>query len=173
MKEDSSGKLCDKMPSGYEIYENPNNAQVSLRKESEKIISDIESHIVKKAVKVLNRRANYIVDVKNNEIVIHESETSPAYDEGLISKLGFGALRSEFSYSNDKKNNDPDLKSYMAVMKFKLVDDKKRSFLAFRYCFRGAIDGWIRLGGPANLSQLVDKYIEILGTDKFYESPYF
>ncbi len=171
-KADNSDKLCEEIPNGYEIYENPNNAQVFLRKEREKKITDFENYMVKKAVKNLKRKANYIVDVKDNEIIIHESDTNPFCNDGLMSKIGFRSLGSKWSNA-DSQNNKPDLNSYMAVMKFKLVDDKNRAFLIFRYNFRGSIDSWMRIGGPASLSQLVDEYIEILGTDKFYETHYF
>jgi hypothetical protein len=32
---------------------------------------------------------------------------------------------------------------------------KRRTFVAERFCFRGAIDDWIFLGGPDDLKKLV------------------
>jgi hypothetical protein len=54
-----------------------------------------------------------------------------------------------------------------------LVDKERRTFMAERFCFRGAIDDWIFLGGPDDLKKLARKYIRLLGTDKFFDSPFF
>jgi hypothetical protein len=39
--------------------------------------------------------------------------------------------------------------TYMAVMRFVLADPEKRLFWAERFCFRGSLDNWIDIGGPA------------------------
>ena len=39
--------------------------------------------------------------------------------------------------------------SYMAVMRFVLADPEKRLFLAERFYFRGSVDDWINISGPA------------------------
>jgi hypothetical protein len=54
-----------------------------------------------------------------------------------------------------------------------VLDKKRRTFTAERFCFRGAIDDWINIGGPENLEALVEKYIELLGTDYLFDTPFF
>ncbi len=60
------------------------------------------------------------------------------------------------------------------MLRFRLAGSKKRRiFTAERFCFRGAIDDWIYLGGPDDLRTLADMYIELLGTDDIYDTPFF
>jgi hypothetical protein len=46
-------------------------------------------------------------------------------------------------------------------------------FTVERFCFRGAIDEWICLAGPDDFRSIVKKYVNILGTDEFFDSHYF
>ena len=61
---------------------------------------------------------------------------------------------------------------YTAMLRFCLVDNKKRTFTVERFCFRGSIDKWIYLAGPEDFRGIVEKYLKILGTDEFFDSPY-
>ena len=62
-------------------------------------------------------------------------------------------------------------RQYTAVLRFHLADKKKRTFTAERFCFRGFIDDWIFLDGPDDFRNLVKKYVNLLGTDEFFDSP--
>ncbi len=57
----------------------------------------------------------------------------------------------------------------MAIMRFVLEDDAARLFVTERFCFKGRIDDWIYVDGPAVLADQVKKYIKHLGQDSFYE----
>jgi hypothetical protein len=59
--------------------------------------------------------------------------------------------------------------SYMAVMRFVLVDEESRCFLPQRYCFRGAVDNWIGIGPSDGLESLVKTYFKHLGKDSMYD----
>ena len=61
---------------------------------------------------------------------------------------------------------------YTAMLRFCLDDNKKRTFTVERFCFRGSIDEWICLAGPDDFRGIVEKYLKILGTDEFFDSPY-
>ena len=61
---------------------------------------------------------------------------------------------------------------YTAMPRFCLDNKEKRTFIAERFCFRGAIDEWIYLAGPDDFGSIVSKYMKILGTDEFFDSPY-
>lgn len=63
--------------------------------------------------------------------------------------------------------------NYITMLRFRMVDKERRTFVAERFCSRGAIDGWIFLGGHDDLKKLVERYIRLLGTDNFFDSPYF
>ena len=63
--------------------------------------------------------------------------------------------------------------NYTAMLRFRLVDKKRRSFVAQRFCFLGSIDDWIFLSGPENLKTLVGRDIRLLGTEEFFNLPDF
>lgn len=63
--------------------------------------------------------------------------------------------------------------NYTTMLRFRLIDKERRTFVAERFCFRGAIDDWIFLGGPDDLKKLVGRYIRLLRTDKFFDSLYY
>jgi len=63
--------------------------------------------------------------------------------------------------------------NYTAMLRFRLVDKEERTFAAERFCFRGSIDDWIFLDGPDTLEKLIKRYVKLLGTESFFDSPYF
>ena len=63
--------------------------------------------------------------------------------------------------------------NYITMLRFRIVDKERRTFVAERFCSLGAIDDWIFLGGPDDFKKPVGRYIRLLGTDKFFDSPYF
>jgi len=54
-----------------------------------------------------------------------------------------------------------------------LNDKERRTFVAQRFCFRGSIDEWIYLAGPDDFEGIVKKHVKFLGTDEFFNTPYF
>jgi hypothetical protein len=51
-----------------------------------------------------------------------------------------------------------------------LADREQRLFLAERFCFRGAVDDWIDIGGPPQeLVIAIRKFIRHLGSDSLFE----
>ena len=64
-------------------------------------------------------------------------------------------------------------RDYTAILRFRLVEPNLRLFSVERFCFRGSIDDWIYVDGPYKLDDLAKKWINMLGTDNFFESPYF
>lgn len=55
------------------------------------------------------------------------------------------------------------------MLRFILHDEHKRIFTAERFCFLGSIDDWIEIGYPDTLPTLVEKYVQHLEKDSFYE----
>src|SRR5439155_6783220 len=72
------GTLAEAIPSGFEIYENP-NAQVFLRRIPPKIITDEERQVVEDGMRKYAEIQDYKIDVRGNAIAIHtahqDSET--------------------------------------------------------------------------------------------------
>jgi hypothetical protein len=65
--------VLDAVPGGYEIYENP-NAQVFLRKALPQIITHEEVAAVQVGLRKFAPSQNCLVDVKGNQIVVHEGQ---------------------------------------------------------------------------------------------------
>jgi hypothetical protein len=173
-QENGKGRVVDAIPNGYEIYEHPENAQVFLRKTGPQLITDIEEQLVKKHVGKLKGSRRYIVDRKDKYITIYESDHDTQYAGGNPDSL-FGNILNQLGKN---AGDDASLfaqitnRRYSGVMRFRLVSKQQRTFSAERYCFRGAIDGWIYLQGPDKLSNLIGKYVKLLGTDEFFELPF-
>ncbi len=164
----------DTVPKGYEIYEHPENAQVFMRKIRPRLISELEEQFVKNQVKALQRTRRYRVDCKDEYITIYESNVEP---ENLKSVLGNLLGRMPTREGVDTKGAMDFLMSatdqdYTAILRFCLEDKEKRIFSVERFCFRGRADKWIYLAQSEDFKVLVKKYVDILGTDEFFESPY-
>ncbi len=159
----------DKIPKGYEIYEHPENVQVFMRKIRPRLITELEEQFVKNRVKTLQRTRRYRVDCKDEYITIYESNLEIEKKQGQ-----FGFLRSmNADDSMDHHHANIFDQNYTAMLRFLLEDKEKRLFSAERFCFRGLSDRWIYLEESENFRDLVKQYVDMLGTDKFFESPYF
>ena len=175
LHQSAKGNAIDAIPEGYEIYEHPENAQVFLRKKRPRRITDIEEQFVKKHVNSLKRSRRYRVDCKDEYITIYESNADTDNLKGIFGNvLKTTALRPGVNADDAVTAliNIGD-QHYTAVLRFCLVDKEKRSFTVERFCFQGSIEDWIYLGGPDDLGKVVKKHVKILGTDEFFDSPYF
>ena len=168
------GEVVDRIPDGYEIYEHPENAQVYLRKIRPQVITDLEKLLVNKAVKALKRSRRYLVDFKDENITIYESHSDVGELKNVFGDfLKHTPLRAGMT-ADDAMNAlvNAANQNYTAMLRFRLVDKERRKFTAERFCFRGSINGWITLCSLENLKTLVESYIELLGTDSFFDAPF-
>lgn len=145
-----------------------------MRKIRPRLISELEEQFVKNQVKALQRTRRYRVDCKDEYITIYESNVEP---ENLKSVLGNLLGRMPTREGVDTKGAMDFLMSatdqdYTAILRFCLEDKEKRIFSVERFCFRGRADKWIYLAQSEDFKVLVKKYVDILGTDEFFESPY-
>jgi hypothetical protein len=157
----SEGTPVNRMPEGYEIYENP-NAQVFLRKIPPQIVTPEEVDMVQAGVKRYAKGEHCIVDVKGKYIVVYLCDQNVgALME--ITSMGLGG--------NTTKMQETLLRSvtYSPMMQFGLEDEKTREFGVERWCFRGSVDDWIKLDSGCGLKALVKKYVPHLGQESFYE----
>ena len=54
-------------------------------------------------------------------------------------------------------------------MRFVLVDEDTRTFLAGRWCYSGSIDDWIDVGSTGSLDRLARALVPKLGTHAFFD----
>lgn len=152
------GTPVDTIPNGYEIYENP-NSQVFLRKIPPQIITPEEVESVKAGIKKYAKIDYFIVDVKGKNIIVNLADQDV---DTLVEIL---------SPSTSSKARDVITRalSYSPMMQFVLKDAETREFAVERWCFLGAVDGWIWLDQSTDLNQLVKKYGSHLGKESFYD----
>jgi len=169
------GEVVNRIPDGYEIYEHPENAQVFLRKMRPQLITDLEKLLIKKAVKALQRSKRYLIDCKDENITIYESSADVGEVKNILSDFLKHTPLLPGMTADDAMNVlvNATNQHYTAMLRFRLVDKERRTFTAERFCFRAAIDDWINICGPENLKTLVEMYIEMLGTDSFFDTPFF
>jgi len=157
----NEGELVEAIPSGYEIYENP-NAQVFLRRKRPPIITDEEVAIVNAGMRQHCRVKDFIIDVKKNIIVIYTPDQDVDF---LVDSLSF--------LPGTRSGKAQEIRqialSYSPMLQFVLMDKVKREFEVRRYCFLGSIDDWIGIGKTGALSELVETYVPHLGEESYFE----
>ena len=117
--------------------------------------------MVKEALKRHAEERRYRVEVKKTAVIIYEASDNTAGLERITLPWISQAAIKQSVIQNA---------SYMAVMRFVLADPEKRLFLAERFCFRGSVDDWIDIGGPAQkLSVVLKKFIKHLGKESIFE----
>ena len=152
------GELADTVPQGFEIYENP-NAQVFLRREQPKLITDEEQAIVEEGLKRYCHQERCRVEVRQAAITVFALDQNLAELEktiGFLSELKATGVFDRFT-------------SYSPLLQFVLINKERRTFITRRYCFLGSVDDWIEIGRPDRLTTVVKKFVRHLGQDSFYE----
>ena len=157
----SEGELADRIPEGFEIYENP-HAQVFLRRIPLQLITDAEVAAVRQGLERYCSVPYPQIEVKKNIISIF----LPDQDVDALSEILKFAPGAPGSTAPDTVLP---WVTYSPRMRFVLIEDQRRRFVAERYCFRGAIDDWIEISKPGRLPRLVKRYVRYLGRDSFYE----
>lgn len=154
------GDLAAEIPVGYEVYENP-NSQVYLRRIVPRVITNDELEIVDRVLKNHARPNAYRLDVRGEVITVFESSQRGQSLEGFPPFFSMSRMQEFFDQHAH----------FTAVLRFILTDEKKRLFVAERYCFMGSIEDWIPSlgGGPEPLKDLVDKYVPHLGQESFFD----
>ncbi len=143
MKRD--GQLLDETPEGYEIYEHPINGQVFLRRKVPQVITEIEKRIIEKEMKKSGGSRRHVLDIRGKVITIFESNQDfDELKEFLSSNFGPGPLPSGLTISSAIDDIINTATQYSPMMRFTLVDEKRRTFIVERYCYLGSIYDWIQ-----------------------------
>jgi hypothetical protein len=159
----SEGMLAKAIPTGYEIYENP-NAQVFLRRIPPKIITDEERWAVEEGMRRYATVKDYKVDVRGNALLIYTADQDMDTLAALVCNPH--ASREENARRMTLLRQGI---HYSPMLVFQLVDAPRRIFQTQRYCFLGSVDDWIEIGKPGKLPALVKKYVKHLGQDSYVE----
>jgi hypothetical protein len=156
------------IPDGYEIRENPESGQVTLRKIRPTEIGLLEKQMLSDGVRAYAKLKHFIIDVDGNSLVVYIPGTREQDALELTQKIsgmtgGISAFVSTFAEEIVTRSR------YAPMMRFTLWDCDARLFDLERWCFLGSIDGWMHLAGAAPLPSLIEKYVRHLGKESFYK----
>ncbi|MFK0573411.1 hypothetical protein [Endozoicomonas sp.] len=161
-REKAGAEKITRIPEGFEIYERPENGQVFLRKEIPGLLTGAEQQCIASALAALKEPFRYLMDCQNQYVTIFESAARDTASE--MKEVGW-----LWSLKPESVEKMIRLSHFIPVLRFALVDKKKREFHAGRFCFLGSIDDWISLKNTDDLNTLASQYIPLLGSDAFYQ----
>jgi hypothetical protein len=163
-KRDTSekGVIVDSLPDEFEIFEDPGNATVSVRRRRPSRILPPERDLVDQLAVELSAYSCVQTIIDGDRIVVYTPDTDPEAAAATLARI-FGSAPS--TAADWTRRNT----AYSAEIRFTIHDVDERTYLAERYCYRSSIDRWIHIGGPARLEPLARKLLPHLGQESFYD----
>ena len=139
-----TGTPVEVLPAGYEIYESPGGGQVFLRKIKHQAVGAEERELVAQGVRRYAGLEHFAVNIEGNALVVYLPDTDGSSLDRLPARWGplaFAAVR-EMKEESCRRSH------YSKMMRFVLVDERRRRFEVQRWVFRGA-ERWMHVGGRA------------------------
>jgi hypothetical protein len=170
MSKKPEGNPLDAVPEGFEIYEEPEQARVVIRRLVPSSITPSEREQVAEGIRRQAGLNHFIVDVDGDSLVVSIPSMGENEADRFLEKLGgpFAGITS--AGFRQRKDWYIQRSTYSKMLRFTLAEGEGRLFRVERWCFRGAIDNWISLfGRPAPLEEQVRKYAVHLGKESFFE----
>ena len=163
---EQKGDPPDEIPEGYSIRENVNGL-VSLIKTRPIPFTPKEIAAVEKAIEEHPKARNYRIDVRHDWIEIHEM-VGLALEEfaGLLGNI-VPLFPHKFAQLREKEERRA---RFQPVLRFGLMDTKRRRFAVQRMCCMGITDRWIFAGSAKRIEELLDMWICQLGSEEFFGS---
>ncbi len=163
-----TGTPVEELPEGYDVYESPESGQVHLRRSQPTPITPQERATVADGIRRYAGLEHFRIDVQGTSLVVYLPDMEESSVDRLLEVIGGGFLRHS-ARGEEAKQTMIRHSQFSKMMRFELVNEKKRLFTVDRWCFRGRIDDWIHLAGPESLDELVREYVPRLGTEDFFE----
>lgn len=159
------GDPVEEIPQGWEIRESVNGVVSLAKKRSVQLLPE-EIEAVGVAVMRHPKARNYRVDAKQDRITVFE-RVGPDVDD-----LASG-LRQAGLLMGDQVNRLQELfderARFKPVMRFVLIDQKLRRFVAERMSYWGGTEKWIHVGAAGTVDELARQLIPHLGSDRSFE----
>ncbi|MCC6494301.1 MAG: hypothetical protein IT424_14920 [Pirellulales bacterium] len=159
------GPTIERLPDEFELYENLQNAVVTVRKLRPTVVAAIERQSLVRWAKQL-AATQVIVDVEANCLIVYASDVdAESALDALTRLLGSppGGRKAEIDWITSRAHYSP-------TLRFKLEDEDNRRFSAQRWCYLGGIDDWIPLNGAAHdLESLARQFLPHVGRENFFE----
>lgn len=135
----------------------PRSVEASKRERVGSIFEG-ELALVQRHIELLNEPELFRIEAKKNIITVQEKD-----------KLRYSNGSGRFDFLESFFDTIPETNaSYTSMLRFILVDGRRRLFVTERYCFREDVEDWIFLDGLSKLQECVRKYVPHLGKDSFY-----
>jgi hypothetical protein len=146
------------LPDGYEIYEGPQEAVVTLRVKKRKDFSEDELAIIAMAVKMGAGIKYFIVDVVEDTLTVYISKHNDDFWGEMVATFGSSIPNIDHGQRANKS-------SYNPQMRFIKRDN---SYYVERMYYSGS-GGWMSLDRDASLEVLAQKYCYHLEKESFFE----
>jgi hypothetical protein len=159
---EGQGKPVFKIPSGHEIAESVNGI-VSLRKAVESPLRAEELEIVRSILKKHEHLARYRADDVKGDIVVFEP-IGGASPEVLKCIQSFNPLFPIWNLESLERRVQ-----YSPVLRFRLVDEKKRRFHTERMTYRCEGGMMPLMNGNGTIREVAERFCGKLGRDSFFE----
>lgn len=159
-----AGIGVERLPDGFEIYENPEDALVSVRKVRPTRIQPFEREELTRMARKLARTA-VLVEVEGDSLVVYASDVDPqASGElvGLLLGISGKAPPGHIDWVTRHARYSP-------MLRFTLTDEDERSFTLERWCYLGSVDYWIPLSFSKPLEVLAKYSLPHIGQESFFE----
>ncbi len=145
------------------------NGNVSLAKSRPLELLDSEISAVQSALHEHPKTASYREDIKPRQITVYEC-LEPDVDQLMP------LVNQTLGTAEDKRELARRLQEYLLtsgqftpVMRFILIDDEARHFVAQRMCYRGSVEDWMEVDSGKTIEELASRLIPVLGTQAFFE----
>ena len=156
------GEPAESLPEDFEIFEDPGNATVIVRRRKASRILPAERELIDRLAVELSAYSRVQTIIEGDQIEVYVPDRNAAAVESLFGRI-FGSSppgAADWTARNAR---------YTPELRFALADAKQCHFTAKRYCYRGSIDGWIPVAGRGPLEPLARELLPHLGRESFYE----
>ncbi len=151
----ASGRNLDVIPDGYEIFEQPSNGTVILRRYKPSVILQEELALVSHLVLELTSFSCQRSTIDGNYIVVYTPVNS--WNEKFAENFG--------DVPSNRKQAWIEEGNFSTELRFCLVNPEDRLFVPERYCHLSSINGWINAGAFGPLEKVARQILPKLGTE--------
>lgn len=159
----SAGVGVERLPDGFEIYENPEDALVSVRKVRPTRIQPFEREELTRLARKLAQAA-VLVEVEGDSLVVYASNV----DQSPSGRL-FGLLLGGREAPPGHVDWGTRHVHYSPMLRFTLTDEDERPYTLERWCYLGSVDYWIPLSFGKPLEVLAKYSLPHIGQESFFE----
>lgn len=158
-KKDES--CIDILPDAYEVFEKYDTKLMYIRKKKENFYTSEEIQKIKTQLETNKKIYFYKLDIYGELIRIYIVETE---EMGRHKKM---LKETSFDFSPNIINL---FTRYDERIQIKgRIESGKKSYVFYRFCYRGSIDDWISIAYGSNLGDLAKEVLQHLGKESYYE----